>query len=78
MPRVVRLYITSAVLGFAIAGVFVGLVIGFNVVNLRHLIFTSDVGWIAVFVFWVLNGIVFSGVQFGYSIMQLASDDDAR
>ncbi|MFK7869919.1 MAG: hypothetical protein AB8B58_11830 [Roseobacter sp.] len=78
MPRVVRLYITSAILGFVIAGVFVGLVIAFNVVNLRHLIFTSDVGWIAVFVFWVLNGIVFSGVQFGYSIMQLASDDDPR
>jgi hypothetical protein len=72
MPRVFKLYITSAVIGFLAAGIFVGLILALNVANLRHLIFTSDVGGIAVFAFWVLNGIVFSGVQFGFAVMQMA------
>jgi hypothetical protein len=72
MPRVFRLYLASAAIGFCVAAVFVGLVIAFNVANLRHLIFTSDIGVMATVAFWVLNGIVFSGVQFGFSVMQLA------
>jgi len=74
MPRIVKLYITSAVIGFVVAGLFVGMILLFNVANLRHLIFTSDIGGVATFAFWVLNGIVFSGVQFGYSIMRMAED----
>jgi hypothetical protein len=81
MPRVFRLYLVSAAIGFAVAAVFVGLVIAFNVANLRHLIFSSDIGLMATVAFWILNGIVFSGVQFGFSIMQLAGTspgDDRR
>jgi hypothetical protein len=76
MPRVFKLYIRSAIIGFAVAGVFVGLVIGFNVANLRHLILTSDIGVMATIAFWILNGIVFSGVQFGFAVMQMAEKSD--
>jgi hypothetical protein len=72
MPRVFRLYLVSAAIGFGVAAVFVGLVIAFNVANLRHLILTSDIGLMATVAFWILNGIVFSGVQFGFSVMQMA------
>ena len=77
MPKVFRLYLVSAVIGFAVAAVFVGLVIAFNVANLRHLIFTSDIGLMATVAFWILNGIVFSGVQFGFSVMQMAGSPAA-
>lgn len=76
MPRVVRLYIQSAIIGFAVSAIFVAMIIGLNVANLRHLIFTSDIGVVATLVFWILNGIVFSGVQFAYSIAQLAKQSD--
>ncbi|MDW3222434.1 MAG: hypothetical protein R8G34_06020 [Paracoccaceae bacterium] len=76
MPRIFRLYISSAIIGFAVSAVFVAMIIGFNVVNLRHLIFTSDIGVLATLAFWILNGIVFSGVQFAYSMAQLAKKSD--
>ncbi|MFK7881381.1 hypothetical protein [Roseobacter sp.] len=76
MPRVFRLYIISGLIGFFVSAVFVAMIIGFNVGNLQHLIFTSDIGVIAVLAFWVLNGIVFSGAQFAFSLSQLAEHAD--
>jgi hypothetical protein len=75
LPRVVRLYFMSALLGFLAAAVFVAMILAFNVANLRVLILGSDMGVTATVAFWILNGIVFSGVQFGYSIMQLGRDE---
>ncbi|WP_299630979.1 hypothetical protein [uncultured Roseobacter sp.] len=76
MPRVMRLYIISGLTGFGVAAVFVAMIIAFNVANLRHLIFTSDIGVMATIAFWILNGIVFSGVQFAYAVTQLAKRTD--
>lgn len=76
MPRVVRLYMKSAFTGFAAAGAFVALVLWLNVANLWHLVSTSDVAIMAVAVFWVLNGIVFSGVQFAWAITAMADKPD--
>ncbi len=75
MPRLVRLYIHSALIGFLAAAVFVALIYWFNVANLGHLVGGSDIAVMATLAFWVLNGIVFSGVQFGYAIMQMAERD---
>ena len=47
-----------------------------HVANLWHLISGSDIGIMAVVVFWVLNGIVFAGVQFGVAVMLMGEDDD--
>ncbi|WP_295316210.1 hypothetical protein [Roseobacter sp.] len=76
MPQVVRLYIHSALAGFVLAGIFTGLVLWLNVGNLWHLVSGSDVAVMAVTVFWVLNGIVFSGVQFAWGITRAASPYD--
>ncbi|WP_300056054.1 hypothetical protein [uncultured Roseobacter sp.] len=78
MPRVVRLYVKSALTGFAAAGAFVALVLWLNVANLWHLVSTSDVAIMAVAVFWVLNGIVFSGVQFAWAITAMAARQDSN
>ena len=76
LPRIVRLYITSCLTGFALAGVFTGLVLWFNVANITHLVMQVEGGWLAALVFFMLNGIVFAGVQSGIAIMAMAEDED--
>ncbi len=76
MPKLIRFYILNCIIGFAVAGVFTAAILWFNVVNLWHLVSTSDIGLMAVVVFWVLNGIVFAGVQFGVAVMLLAEKDE--
>jgi hypothetical protein len=78
MPRVFRLYLVSALNGFGIALAFVALILIFNVANLRHLVGTSDVGVMATVAFWILNGIVFSGVQFAWALSQMVRAENAR
>ena len=75
MPKLIRLYIIQVVAGFGVSAVFVAALLWFNVANLWHLVSGSDIGLIAVIMLWVLNGIVFAGVQFGISIMGMAEDD---
>jgi len=76
MPKLIKLYITQAVIGFAISAVFVGALLYFNVANLWHLVTHSDVGILAVVILWVSNGIVFAGVQFAITIMGMAGKND--
>lgn len=75
MPKIARFYIMHCIIGFTAAAAFTGLILWFNVANLWHLISGSDIGFMAVIVFWVLNGIVFAGVQFSVAIMLMADDD---
>ena len=75
MPVIIRFYITHCIIGFAVSALFIGTLMYFNVANLWHLISTSDIGLMALIVFWVLNGIVFAGVQNGVAIMLMAEDD---
>ncbi|MFK7745970.1 MAG: hypothetical protein AB8B47_13025 [Roseobacter sp.] len=77
MPRVFRLYLISALNGFGISLAFVALILIFNVANLRHLVAGSDIGVLATVAFWILNGIVFSGVQFAFALSQEVRKDDA-
>ena len=76
MPELIRVYIKNVIAGFFIALVFVGLLMWFNVANLRHLIFTSDIGYIAIALLVVFNTVVFSGVQFAIVIMRMGTEDD--
>ncbi len=72
MPKLIRLYITQVAWGFVISAAFVGVLLAFNVANLRHLITSSEIGLIALFMIWFMNGIVFAGVQFAYAVMSIA------
>ncbi|WP_113910564.1 hypothetical protein [Roseovarius dicentrarchi] len=76
MPKLIRLYITHVIIGFAIAGAFVGMLLWFDIANLWHLVSNSDKGWLAVLVLWLANGVVFAGVQFGIAVMNMKDDDD--
>lgn len=76
MPKLVKLYITQVLIGFAVAAAFVAGLLSFNVANLWHLVTHNDAGIIAVVILWFANGIVFSGVQFAISIMRMAESED--
>jgi hypothetical protein len=76
MPKLVRLYITQVLVGFALALAFVALLLGLDVAGLRHLVLGTEMGWLGGVMLFVFNGIVFAGVQFGISIMRLAEDED--
>lgn len=76
MPKLVRLYIVNAALGFALSAVFLGAILALNVGGLGDLILGSEMGWVAAAMMFVFNGIVFGAVQFGIVIMSMGSDDD--
>lgn len=75
MPRLIRLYITQCLIGFAIAALFVAGFLWFDVARLGYLASHTDAGPFAVLVLWLHLGLVFAGVQFGISIMRLAAKD---
>jgi hypothetical protein len=75
MNPLIRLYIRHVAIGFAVATVFTGLLLWFNVANLWHLVTHAPGGFLAVVLLVVFNGMVFSGVQFGIAVMSLADDD---
>jgi hypothetical protein len=75
MPKLIRLYISSVAIGFAIALAFAVGLVWLDVANLRHLILQSDSGPLAFFLLVFFNGIVFGGVQFAIAVMRLADDD---
>jgi len=77
MPELIRLYIRSVIIGFAISVVFAVVLIWQDVMGIGHLILASDIGWMAGLMLVFFNGIIFAGVQFGLRIMMMAEDDDA-
>lgn len=76
MPELIRLYIQSVALGFAIAVAFTAGLLWLDVAGIGHLIMGSDIGWIAVAMLVVFNGIIFSAVQFGFRVMSMAESDE--
>ena len=76
MPKLVRLYIQSVALGFLISAAFTGGLLWLDVAGLGHLVMASSIGWIAVAMLVVFNGIVFSAVQFAFRIMSMAEKDE--
>lgn len=71
MPELVRLYIRQVAIGFGLSAVFVALLLWLDIGGLGRLILASDVGYVAVAMLVVFNGIVFAGVQFAISVMRM-------
>lgn len=78
MPELVRLYIRSTVIGFAIAAGFTAGLVWWDVAGIGHLILGSDIGLVAAGMMVFFNGIVFSAVQFAFRIMAMAEEDGPR
>jgi hypothetical protein len=76
MPHLIKHYIRHSIIGFGLSAVFVAMILTLNVANLWYLVTHTDVGFLAVFLLWLFNGIVFAGVQFGISIMLMKYDED--
>ncbi len=75
MPHLVRVYIRQVIAGFGLSAAFVALLLYLDVANLWHLVTHVDVGWIAVVMLWVFNGIVFAGVQFALALPSGRDDE---
>ncbi|MEL6839165.1 MAG: hypothetical protein AAFP85_07715 [Pseudomonadota bacterium] len=75
-PDLMRLYLRHCAVGFVLSAVFVAMILWFNIANLAHLVFSTDVGYLAVFLLWFFNGTVFGSVQFAVSLMLNAEKDD--
>lgn len=69
MPVLVRLYLRSVAIGFALSAIFVSALLWLNVGNLWHLILASPQGWIALLMLFVSNAILFAGVQFAIVVI---------
>jgi TRAP-type C4-dicarboxylate transport system permease small subunit len=76
MPKLVRLYIVSVAIGFALSALFVAALVWLDVGHLRHLVLGSDMGWVAALMLVMFNGVVFAGAQFAIAVMQLADKDE--
>lgn len=76
MPELVRLYIRNIAFGLVLSILFVAGLLWLDVAHLRHLILTSDMGWVAVAMLVLFNAVVFSGVQFAIAIMRMAEPQD--
>lgn len=76
MPDLVRLYIRHVLIGLVLGAGFTALLLGLNVANLWILVRATEGGLVAVLMLVIFNTIVFAGVQFGFAIMSMATDDD--
>jgi len=76
MPKLIRLYIVNVAIGFALAAVFVALLVWMNVAGVGRLILGSDIGWVAALMLVMFHGVVFGGVQFAIAVMRMAEPED--
>jgi hypothetical protein len=76
MPQLVRLYIRQVLIGFGLSAAFVALLMYFDVARLWTLISATNGGWVALFLLFFFNGLVFAGVQFAIRVMGMAQTDD--
>lgn len=76
MPKLVRLYIQSVAIGFAVSAAFTAGLMALDLGGLGHLVLGSDIGWVAALMLVVFNGIVFSAVQFAFRVMIMSETDE--
>ena len=76
MPKLVRLYIQSIVVGLALSVLFLGALVWLDIGGLGGLILGSSTGLVAAAMLIVCNGIIFAGAQFAYVIMGMADHGD--
>ena len=76
MPDHIAFILRHGLIGFALAVVFVGMLLAFDVAGLWHLVTHTAEGPLAVLMLVVFFTITFGAVQIGYQIMMLGEDDD--
>lgn len=74
MPDILRLFLRNALIGFAVAGLFVALLIYLNVNGLRDMLAAEERVWLAVFLLWFGNATVFGALQIAWAVMAMRDD----
>ncbi len=76
MPHQVRDILVQTAIGFALAALFVAMLLWFNIANLGYFVTHAKSVSLAVFLLWVANGIVFACVQLALALPRDDDDDD--
>lgn len=74
MPRLLRLLIVNAAIGFGVSAIFVAALIWTDTGQLGTLIASSPVGWLAAGILFFFVGLTFASVQMGVAVMRLDRD----
>jgi hypothetical protein len=72
----VAFYIRSCIAGFVLAAVFTAALIWLDVAHIGHLVTHVEGGYLAAFLLWFFNGIVFSGAQTSVAVLLMAERRD--
>ncbi|HWW48427.1 MAG TPA: hypothetical protein VNZ94_11365 [Xanthobacteraceae bacterium] len=74
MPELVRLLTRHALIGIALAVLFVGVLLTFDVGGLRTLATASSSGLLAIIALAAACSLTFASVQMGFAIMLLGTE----
>lgn len=69
MPLLVKFLLRHAAIGFGFAGMFVGMLIWFDIGNIGTILAQSDIRIFATALLVMMVGLTFSSVQMGYAVM---------
>lgn len=69
MPLLVKFLIRHAAIGFALAGIFVGVLVWFDIGNIGTILAQSGIRTFATTLLVMMVGLTFSSVQMGYAVM---------
>ncbi|MEL6169306.1 MAG: hypothetical protein AAFR35_11480 [Pseudomonadota bacterium] len=75
MPAIFRFYVRHSIVGFAVAALFVAAIYATDMFGLWSMVRKSPDAVLVTLIFWVLNGLVFAGVQTGVAVFLMAEHD---
>lgn len=78
LPLLVRFLLCHAVVGFGVAGVFVGAILVLDPQDARALLMTGAGQWWPAVALWVFAGFTFGAVQIGAATMLLDKAEPPR
>lgn len=76
MKPVLKVCIINMSIGYVLAGVFLALLLWFNIADLGRLIFAVQNGWVALIPLLIMFGGLFTCLQFVVAEISRTDDDD--
>ena len=75
MPSLVSFFVKHILIGFAIAAIFVAMLLYLDINGLQTMIIKDEMWYLALFLLWFGNATVFGALQVAYAVMTMAEDD---
>ncbi len=76
MPDLIKLLIRNAAIGFGVAIVFVACIMLFDIGSVGTLVYSSDTGFVALFMLTFFMGLTFGSAQMGFAVMLSGAEKD--